>query len=119
MASSIFNVLTRRIGFRAATELVRGWGGRRVTIPSEKTDDHPMALALGPEAFGRLVDLYGGQPMDVPGERNALLKLRDDAILKAWLGGSSKRQLAEQFGLDRSMIFRILKKAEAERTDER
>ena len=50
--------LVECIGFTAAVELVRAYGGQRVYIPHAPAPSHPLAIAIGRAAATTLGALY-------------------------------------------------------------
>lgn len=56
------------IGVPAALTLCGFYGksGQRLPIPLKATADHVLNNLIGIEAFQRLVDAFGGQPLPVP-----------------------------------------------------
>lgn len=97
--SAIVTELIEFVGYPAAIELVRRWGGRRLRVPNHVHDDHPITLAIGLEPAERLATFYGSTELELPAERNALLEMRNTKICQELEGGDSTRAVAERYGL--------------------
>lgn len=108
MASGILDELVQLIGHHHAIELLRAWGGRRIKVPADLDQDHPLAFTVGLESARRLAAHYGGTDVDLPAERNFLIDLRNAAILKDFQGGRSISALAGVYGVSRRQVNSIL-----------
>lgn len=98
------------IGLGDALELVRRWGGRQLDVPKTARPGDPLALTMGYDCAKRLVDAFGGRRFELPAERNALLDLRNAAIVDMVAAGTSHEKAALAFGLSRPAINYILRK---------
>lgn len=97
--------LTSVLSFAEALEIVRRWGNRRFRVPVKVEITDPLALTLGLERARRLVEAYGGQVLELPAERHALRRLRNDAIWKACVvDGRSPADVALEFGMTRQWV---------------
>jgi len=105
----IIKDLSDKIGFADTIEIVRRWGGRRLYIPVSIEEDNPLAIAIGLERARRLSDHYGGQQLELPAERNALLELRNAEILRQHRAGKSMEFIALQFGVTRQAVGYIIR----------
>lgn len=103
--------LADAIGLADAIEVCRRWGGREAYIPVKVEPGDPLALTLGMDSARRLVKAYGGQRLQLPAERNALLDLRNAAILRDAEAGVSHEQIGLRYGLTRQSIGHILRQA--------
>lgn len=108
MASSILDDLVHLIGHQHAIELLRAFGGRRLKVPADLTQDHPLAFTVGLQSAKRLAAHYGGTDVDLPAERNFLIDLRNDAILIDFKAGHSISALAMRYGVSRRQVNSIL-----------
>lgn len=106
------------IGMRDAIAFIRRWGGRVVYI--QKTKIHasdPLALSLGLDTARKLVDTFGGRELELPAERNVLLDMRNEAIVRDCLiHGLSHAAAGLRYGVTRQMVGHIIKRAK-ERTE--
>lgn len=108
--------LTRAFGFNIALAVVRGWGGRDWSVPLTAAPDSPIALTLGLEVAQRIVALWGGQKMQLPDERHALMDLRNDAIWReVMVKGRSQAAVSLDFGLSRQGVAMVINRMLAER----
>lgn len=60
--------IANQIGTSAALRLAAFWGGtgRQLYVPLEATPGHLIEKVIGPEAFGFLVQAYGGENLWLP-----------------------------------------------------
>lgn len=105
----ILKELADEIGLGDTIELVRRWGGREMYVPTKVESGDPLALTMGLESARRLVDCRGGQRLQLPAERNALLDLRNAAIVEAHTAGRSMEAIGLVYGLTRQAVSHILK----------
>ncbi len=101
--------LSNVIGLADAIEVVRRWGGRDMYVPVKVESGDPLALTLGLDTARRMVAHYGGQRLQLPAERNALLDLRNAAIIAQHDGGASMESIGLQYGLTRQAVSHILR----------
>lgn len=98
------------IGLADAIEVCRRWGGREAYIPVKVEPGDPLALTLGMETALRLVKAFGGRRLQLPAERNALLDLRNAAIVRDKHAGLSHEKIGLRYGLSRQSIKLILRR---------
>lgn len=110
----VLKELSDAIGLADAIEVCRRWGGREAYIPTKVDAGDPLALTLGLDTARRLVRAYGGRRLQLPAERNALLDLRNAAIVKDRESGLSHERLGLRYGLSRQSIKLILRRHRAE-----
>lgn len=67
-------------------------------------ESHPIALSIGLEAGEQLCQFYGGTEIELPAERNALVSVRNKAILKDLGGGVSVRRCGLRYGVTPRMV---------------
>ena len=103
--------LADAIGLGDAIEVCRRWGGREAYVPVKVEAGDPLALTLGLESARKLVQAFGGQRLQLPAERNALLDLRNAAIVRDADAGLSHEQIGLRYGLTRQSIGHILRQA--------
>jgi Mor family transcriptional regulator len=102
------------IGLGEAIEVCRRWGGRSAYIPTTVRHGDPLALALGLDTARLLVKAFGGQQLQLPGERNTLLDMRNAAIVADAEAGMSHQDIALRYGLSRQGVGHILAKMRAQ-----
>jgi Mor family transcriptional regulator len=105
----ILKELSKAIGLSDTLELVRRFGGRELYVPVKVTRSDPLALTMGLDSAQRLVKHYGGQRLQLPAERNALLDLRNAAIIEEAAEGRSHESIGLRYGLTRQAISHILR----------
>ncbi len=110
--------LVRLIGMAAATKLVCALGGVNIAIP--KGDGRvgtvrreALIEIVGVAATDMLIAHYGGDRLWVPSCRQALLKVRNVAIVRQYERGKSVQDLALQYELTDRHIWTILKTTDA------
>lgn len=102
------------VGLADAIELVRRWGGRTLYVPKKVRSSDPLALTLGFESARRLVAAFGGQELQLPSERNALLDLRNAKIVEEYETGLvSCESIGLRYGLTRQAVEKIIRNAQA------
>lgn len=101
--------LSEKIGLGDAIELIRRWGGKELYVPTKVESGDPLALTMGFASAQCLVKHYGGQRLQLPAERNALLDLRNAAIVAEAAAGASHEQIGLRYGLTRQAISHILR----------
>ncbi len=112
----IVKELAEAVGLADAIAIVRRWGGRELYVPTTVRQGDALALTLGLETAQKLVTwcnerTIGGRSVQLPAERNALLDLRNAAIVAGLVARRSHESLALEYGLTRQMIGRIAKLA--------
>lgn len=108
-------LLIDALGLGDALVVCEKWSGRTLSVPRDVGRTDPLALALGYGPARRLVDALGGQELELPVERNALLELRNEAILQAEEGGKSHEKIGAEFGLTRSGVAKAIRAARSVR----
>lgn len=106
----IVKELAEAIGLGDAIEVCRRWGGREAYIPTKVEPGDPLALTLGMDTALRLVKAFGGRRLQLPAERNALLDLRNAAIVRDKEAGLSHERIGLRYGLSRQSIKLILRR---------
>lgn len=100
--------LARVLGDSDALRLVGLHGGARVSVPKQVRDDHPLRMALGAEAFGRLVAEYGGETIELPKGDAYLRELRHDQVRQCREQGLTVDETAEAVGYSRRHVINII-----------
>lgn len=107
----IVKELKAAVGLAGALEIVRRWGGRMLYVPLKVQASDPLALTLGLDLAQQLVDGFGGQKLQLPIERNALLDIRNAKIVEEHEAGISREQIGLRYGLSRQAVNHILREA--------
>lgn len=116
MLSKILEEIVEVAGYAPALELCRGFGGRTVRIPAPMVETHPLALTMGYAPACALSARFGGEDLPVPAERTALMDLRNQRIVAAYVEReASVSALALEFGLTRKRITEVLDEAGVQR----
>jgi hypothetical protein len=100
--------LARVLGDSAAMRLIGLHGGARVSVPKVATPDHPLRMALGPDAFGQLVREYGGETVDLPKGDAYLRELRHDQVRQCREQGLTVDETAKATGYTRRHVMNII-----------
>lgn len=100
--------LARVLGDSDALRLVGLHGGARVSVPKLARDDHPLRMALGEAAFGRLVAEYGGETIELPKGDAYLRELRHDQVRQCREQGLTVDETAEVVGYSRRHVINII-----------
>jgi len=112
---AVVRELSEHLGLGDAIAIVRKWGGRKLYVPVSLESGHPLALTLGLDTAQKLVSAFGGQHLHLPIERNALIDLRNSAIVRDAIPlpegpGRSTEQIGLDYGLSRQAVESILAK---------
>lgn len=110
MMHKVLEGLSEVIGFGPAVHVCQRWSGRKMRVPVWVAEGDPLALALGMDLAAKLVRHYGGQCMELPTERSALLSMRNAAIVRDRAAGDSHGALGVRYGLTRQAVAVVLKK---------
>ena len=100
--------LARVLGEADAMRLIGQHGGARVSVPTKARDDHPLRMALGTEAFERLVAEYAGETIDLPKGDAYLRVLRHDQVRQCREQGMTVDETAEATGYSRRHVINII-----------
>ncbi len=69
----VMQTIAEEVGFDTAHTLVVAYGGLTVHVPAQADPSHPLAHDLGLEPLEHLCGILGGQAIQVPQKRHALL----------------------------------------------
>lgn len=105
----IVKELSEKMGLGDALEILRRWGGRELYVGVKVEPGDALALTLGLDCARRLVQHFGGQRLQLPAERNALLGLRNAAIVAEVDAGESHEKVGLRYGLTRQAVGHIIK----------
>jgi SpoU rRNA methylase family enzyme len=110
MRSRTLNEIVEACGHQAAIALTRSFGGRQLSVPSAErlTETHAIALCIGLTAARKLAKAKGGERLEIPSEVNAVLELRNEAVVAAFDEGASIRSISFDQGLSRKWVRHIL-----------
>jgi len=100
--------LARVLGDADAMRLIGQHGGARVSVPKTVRDDHPLRMAMGMEAFGRLVAEFGGETINLPKGDAYLRVLRHDQVRLCREQGLTVDETAEATGYSRRHVINIV-----------
>ena len=103
MLADLINV----IGLAATARLLERCGGRRIYVPKELRDDHPLTLIIGRTAAGRMVDHYNLSTLEIPMHDTLVRAMRDNEIRKRRAGGECIKTLSEECWLSERQIRNI------------
>lgn len=113
----IVKELASAVGLADAIVIIRKWGGRQLYVPTTVQHGDALALTLGLDTARKLVE-WGNRMLpaarrfvQLPAERNALLDLRNAAIVEACGAGRSHESVGLEYGLTRQMVSRVVKQA--------
>ncbi|MDG3442427.1 hypothetical protein [Nitrospirillum amazonense] len=101
--TDLFGQLIGLVGFRAAMDLSRHWGGRSLYIPKQPSPGSPLVAVVGAAAAAKLAREYGGADLAIPitqGKRARVWHLRRQ--------GMSVAQIARVMGYTERAIYYIL-----------
>lgn len=67
--NTLLEDISAEIGYTATSALCGWYGGREIRIPINFRPDHRIALIVGPAAFRRLVESFGGESLFIPKDK--------------------------------------------------
>lgn len=104
--------IVKLVGHQSAIRLVRSKGGQCFGFPySENLDDRNwLVLIIGIDNAKKLCDRFQCEKIKLPIEVNALIQLRNDAIIQDFKSGSSISSMAKKYEIDRKHVQNILDK---------
>lgn len=110
MRSRTLSEIVDICGYPAAIALTRAYGGRQLSVPNQDrmTEQHAIALTIGLTAARKLARAKGGERLEIPSEINAVLELRNEAVVKAFDDGASVRRIGFDQGISRKWVRNIL-----------
>lgn len=110
MRSQTLNDIVETCGHQAAIALTRAFGGRQLSVPNiDRLDDgHPIALCIGLTAARKLSIAKGGERLEIPSEINAVLELRNEAVVQQFDQNASIRSIGFEYGLSRKWVRNII-----------
>ena len=92
----ILQEMAELIGLSATMTIVRQYGGVRLYIPKEITEDHPIIKLVGICNAVALTDTYGGETLEIARAETAIREIRNTEIRNQW-PALSQRQLALKY----------------------
>lgn len=106
-ADEVFEQAKEVVGYAAAIELVRAWGGGDLYLPDDIAPDHPISLRIGEAEAFSLCESFGPGNIPLPSYRTILIKRRN-AVIRNRASTSTQSSLASEFGLSIRQIRNIL-----------
>jgi uncharacterized protein (DUF433 family) len=96
------------LGIEGALALIRTRGGRKLTIPARRRDEHPLAAEIGARNWARLLHHYRGQRINVPSVTVVSRPARNRLIQQAHRAGMTVDEIIRRFGLAERRIQQII-----------
>ncbi len=109
---AVLKKLVESIGFVETIEIVRKWGGGVFYVPRSVRPCDPLALTLGLASARKLVQHWGGQYLQLPPEKNALVDMRNASIIADYRCGMSLSEIGRVYGLARQSVAHIVRNNE-------
>ncbi len=111
MTSNNVKAIIKLIGHQAAIRLIRSKGGRDLGFPQVKHlhDLHWLVVLVGMDNAISLCTRFNGLKIKLPIEVNALLQIRNEAIIEDYKQGLTKSKLAAKYQVDRRLVQSIVK----------
>lgn len=102
------------LGEADALCLMRSCAGQRLRVPRALNDRHILAHTVSGGSYKALVRRFGGQDIQVPNCKAALLKLRDAQMVRDYDAGMLPNALCLKYGLTHRAVQRALNRPVAE-----
>lgn len=95
------------IGYSPTRQLVAWYAGRKLYVPSEPREAHPLRVLLGRAALRRLVREWPGQHIRIPTLAEDQRLVREREIAEALVAGESDGVIAGRYNLTPERIGQI------------
>jgi hypothetical protein len=105
---TLIHQIAEIIGNESALDMFIRFGGQRLTIPRNRSPEHPVDGLIGSEKAERLSKIFGREELLFPNGRLLLINLRNKQIVEAWLNGTKQADLAAAFNLTQRQINTIV-----------
>ena len=103
-----YELISNAIGGEAALKVCSFFGGRRtVRIPTDPATECTLSRLIGPAAFAKLVDAFGGDVLNVPNIDTDPLKTAGKIFILR-TSGLSTREMGALLDLSHSRIAVVL-----------
>ncbi len=109
--------IIRVVGIDAAIIIVQARGGVRLYVPKVADPTHWLANAIGVSAMAALIAEMGGDEIEIPFCKEALIAIKERAILKKAQSGKSQSALAREYKMTERGIRKLLRRAEKSHPD--
>ncbi|ROO28271.1 Mor transcription activator family protein [Salinisphaera orenii] len=95
------------IGMAATCDLIAARGGTRLYVPAQLTPEHALNREIGAEAAAKLVEIYGGDTLDMPRAHAATRAALHRTIVARYIDGASAAQLARDYGVTERWVYAL------------
>ena len=95
--------LAQVVGEEAAHGLLHHFGGRRLYVPRQIGDGHPIAVAIGPKAAALLSEFYHGAILYFP-----IVQSRRERIVLMAGRGMPAPQIATALSVSERLVYQVL-----------
>jgi len=95
------------IGYTPTRQLVAWYAGRKLYVPSEPREGHPLQVLLGRSALRRLMHEWAGQHIRIPTLAEDQRLIREREIAEALVAGERDSVLAARFTVTPERIGQI------------
>ena len=106
MSEYLRQSLLSLLGVDALVRLAERFGGRRLLVPPTIDAEHPIAVAIGPEAAAKLIRRYSPAVIRVP-------LVRDIRARYYRAGGLSNGEIATRLGVTETAVDKIFRRMDA------
>ncbi len=95
--------LAQVVGDEATQALLHHFGGRRLYVPRQISDGHPIAAAIGPKAAALLAEYYHGAILYFP-----IVAARRERIILMAEAGMPAPQIASALSVSERLVYQVL-----------
>lgn len=103
----ILRELCELIGIQPTMTLVEEYGGVRLYVPQKLNDEHPLVKLIGWQNAQKIVDLRGGETLEIP-KAEAVMRQARNIEIRSLYPALSQRQLALKYNTTERNIRLIL-----------
>lgn len=107
----VIQALRDALGWSVTLQLVEVFGGTMLYVPSAYSPDLALVRLIGPASAVTLIEVFRGEPLDIPRMLGPARAMRDREIVRKYRAGYTVRQLAREYHLTWRWIFEILRRA--------
>jgi Mor family transcriptional regulator len=102
--------LRRILGDEGARKLAAAFGGRRLYVPRDPGEHHPISVALGREGAARLAGAFHGVGIDIP-----MLPATRAEVRALDAAGCTRADIARRLRITERWVYKILSEDEPAR----
>jgi Mor family transcriptional regulator len=100
--------IEQAIGTSKVLELIRELGGQKIYVPVALSPSWSLLPVLGIDGAQKLIDICGGNQVEIPKGTNHKRETRNNAIRSDHIFGLSLGEITKKYDLSRRQVQKIL-----------